>query len=94
MSRLGLVNDCNKSIKQELDPTPLKKKKTKVPDAIVEMLDVPVVLPLIRGKYFMTEEEQMYIGNLIVKYKDDYTGMFRDIKLNYKQHPKSYLERR
>ena len=48
----------------------------------------------IRRKHHVSKGEADYLRRLIVKYDDDYTAMFRDIKLNYKQYTKNYLRRR
>ena len=48
----------------------------------------------LRRKYHVTKGEADYLRRLIAKYDDDYTAMFRDIKLNYKQYTKNHLRRR
>jgi hypothetical protein len=82
MKTLGLTYDSNAAIPgivkheavaatHDIDISK-KKKKKKVPKEIVEMLDVQESTEPVRGKFFMTEEEQIYISRLINKYKDDY----------------------
>ena len=48
----------------------------------------------IRRKHHVSKGEADYLRRLIAKYDDDYTAMFRDIKLNYKQYTKNHLRRR
>jgi hypothetical protein len=48
----------------------------------------------LRRKHHVSKGEADYLRRLIKKYDDDYTAMFRDIKLNYKQYTKNHLRRR
>lgn len=48
----------------------------------------------LRRRFHVTKGEADYLRPLIEKYGEDYTAMFRDIKMNYKQHTKKHLRRR
>jgi hypothetical protein len=60
--------------------------------ALVELFDVPQSdEPSRRSKYPLTKEEEAYMVKCMGKYADDYTAMFRDIKVNNMQHTKDKL---
>ncbi|KAI5065012.1 hypothetical protein GOP47_0019707 [Adiantum capillus-veneris] len=41
----------------------------------------------------LTKMQRVYVSRLIVKHKDDYKAMARDLKLNKMQHPPAALEK-
>mmetsp|Transcript_25521 Transcript_25521/g.31367 ORF Transcript_25521/g.31367 Transcript_25521/m.31367 type:complete len:187 (+) Transcript_25521:88-648(+) len=45
-----------------------------------------------RPDHWMSDEEMRYMKPLIAKYRDDYTKMFRDIKLNSLQKTRTWIE--
>ena len=48
----------------------------------------------LRRRFHVSKGEADYLRPLIKKYGDDYTKMFRDIKMNYKQYTRNHLRRR
>ncbi|KAK8797134.1 hypothetical protein WA158_004344 [Blastocystis sp. Blastoise] len=79
-AKLGLILDANH---------PETSKKVSVP--LYEIPSLEEAGPK-RGKNWMTRDDRKYIKALIDKYDTDYTKMFRDIKLNYKQLTATKLE--
>ncbi len=87
-SSLGLIADPNE--------ISVNKVEIHQPTAVVQTLieESKVSDEPVRGEFFMTDEEQLYISACIEKHGDDYTKMFRDTKLNFKQHTKTHLQKR
>jgi len=61
---------------------------------IIELFDVPESdVPTLRQRYPLVEEEEKYIARCMAKWGDDYTSMFRDIKVNNMQHTEQKLRK-
>jgi hypothetical protein len=74
---MGLVGKPN-------DPSKASQSSS---SSVVELFDVPDSdKPSRRMLYPLKEEEELYIAKCMEKYGDDYTRMFRDIKVNTMQH--------
>jgi Ribosome biogenesis protein Nop16 len=55
----------------------------------IEIFDIPqsdIIEPSRREKFPLTEEEELYILNCMIKHGTDYSKIFRDTKINYLQY--------
>lgn len=93
LASFGLVAQPNKLPNQntatgEAPAVPSKK------DAVVELFDVPESdKPSWRTRFPLTQEEEEYMAKCMTKYGDNYTKMFRDIKVNNMQHTEDRLRK-
>jgi hypothetical protein len=63
-------------------------------ESVVELFDVPDSdAPTRRSKFPLDEEEEKYIAKCMAKHGDQYTKMFRDIKINKMQHTEVQLRK-
>lgn len=84
---MGLVASPNKGSVQE---TPVPAAKSHV----VELFDVPVSDgPSYKSRFPLSVENEKYMAKCMSVYGDDYTSMFRDIKVNDLQHTEEKLEK-
>jgi len=60
---------------------------------IIELYDVPDSDKPKERRHPLDEEDEIYISKCIDKYGEDYTSMFRDIKLNNMQHTEAKLRK-
>ena len=73
---------------QAVTPDPTKR------DAVIELFDVPESDKPSRSQRFpLSQVDEEYIAKCLAKYGDDYTRMFRDIKVNNMQHTEHVLRK-
>ena len=79
-----------KSRQQLTETSSHEPKKT-----VIELYDVPDsdTLEARKQKRPQSAEDQKYIARLLAKHGDDFTAMFRDIKVNNMQHTETQLRK-
>jgi Ribosome biogenesis protein Nop16 len=62
--------------------------------AVIELFDVPDSdAPSRRSRFPLDEEEERYMVKCMTKWGDNYTRMFRDLKVNPMQHTEDKLRK-
>lgn len=62
--------------------------------SVVELFDVPDSdAPTRRSRFPLVAEEEKYIAKCMAKWGDNYTKMFRDLKINKMQHTEGVLRK-
>jgi hypothetical protein len=94
LANLGLLAKPNQDVQRANDAAQLPTKE----DAnVIELFDVPDSDELRRIKQStrlpLKAEEQKYIARCMSKHGDDYTKIFRDIKVNNMQHTETQLRK-
>jgi hypothetical protein len=95
--RIGLAYDPNgRKLGAQVSEKPIHATKKEI--EVVELFDLPLggVDPTVSGKrkHHISPENRTYLEALVAKHGDDYGAMARDLKLNFKQHTRSFLKRR
>lgn len=90
MKSLGLSSKPGEEKSAILETPFHEPKKT-----VIELYDVPDsdTLEARKQKRPQSAEDQKYIVRLVAKHGDDFTAMFRDIKLNNMQHTETQLRK-
>ena len=90
MKSLGLVSQPGKMVTTKKDSELHPQEAT-----VIELYDVPNsdTLESRKKKRPQSADDQKYIARLLAKYGDDYTAMFRDIKINKMQYTESQLRK-
>lgn len=61
---------------------------------MIQLFDVPESdAPSLRTRFPLTEEDEVYIAHCMSIHGDNYTRMFRDIKVNKMQHTEEKLRK-
>lgn len=69
-------------------------RTTAATTTIIELFDVPESdAPSRRTKFPLDPEEEVYISKCLQKWGDNYTRMFRDLKVNTMQHTEEKLRK-
>ena len=85
---MGLAAKPNDGVESSQTP------KANETESIVELFDVPNSdRPSRRTRFPLELDEEKYICKCMQKYGDDYTAMFRDIKVNNMQYTKDHLRK-
>jgi len=89
MKILGLVSKPGEVVATKADEAQQPK------NTVIELYDVPDsdTLEARKQKRPQSAEDQKYIARLLLKHGDDYTAMFRDIKVNNMQHTETQLRK-
>jgi hypothetical protein len=63
-------------------------------ESVVELFDVPDSdVPSRITRFPLSEDDEKYIAKCMAKHADNYTSMFRDIKINKMQHTEVQLRK-
>lgn len=75
--------------------TTKKSDESQQKNTVIELYDVPDsdTLEARKKKRPQSADDQKYIARLLTKHGDDYTAMFRDIKVNKMQHTEAQLRK-
>jgi nucleolar protein 16 len=89
MKKLGLVAHPGAVV------TTKDAEQNQQQSTVIELYDVPHsdTLEARKKKRPQSADDQKYIARLLAKYGDDYTAMFRDIKVNKMQYTETQLRK-
>jgi len=94
LASFGLVAQPNKLPNPNKKPTGVAGADPSKRDAVIELFDVPKSdKPSWRTRFPLTLEEEEYMAKCMTKYGDNYTKMFRDIKVNNMQETEDKLRK-
>jgi nucleolar protein 16 len=86
MRNMGLVSNPGQKDVEVDDSQP--KKET-----VIQLYDIPESDSLQKKTRPLSAQDQRYIAKCMTKYGDDYTAMFRDIKVNNMQCTETQLRK-
>lgn len=88
MKEMGLVSKPGQAVEKD-------SQETQQQNTVIELYEVPDsdVLEARKKKRPQSAQDQKYIAKLLTKHGDDYTAMFRDIKVNNMQHTEAQLRK-
>lgn len=91
---LGLLAHPNKAESSTAITSRTKVESTAQAAGVIELFDVPESdEPSRRSRFPLDKEEEEYIAKCLEKWGDNYTRMFRDIKVNKLQHTEDKLRK-
>jgi Ribosome biogenesis protein Nop16 len=91
MASMGLLASPNQLLLTNSDN---KTTESSVKSGVVELFDVPESdAPSRKSRFPLTDDEEKYMAMCMAKWGDDYTAMFRDIKVNTLQHTEEKLRK-
>ena len=87
MGLLALPNDIYNSNQSS---TPIQRTES----TVIELFDIPESdKPSYKSLYPLSEDDEIYMAKCMTKYVDDYSSMFRDIKINNMQYTENQLRK-
>ena len=93
LTSMGLLALPNNDIyNSNQSSTPIQKRTE---STIIELFDIPESdnKPRYKSLYPLSEDDEIYMAKCMTKYVNDYSSMFRDIKINNMQYTENQLRK-